>query len=153
VESAVFAHRQLNRKIRPLAHFTPDADLAAMRFNDATRHRQPQPRASLFGRIVCLKNLLSNVWRYARSRIDYIDHGLLTGPRAARTNPAGARHRLDRMDQEVEDRLLDETRISQNAQRPSMRLHPKLDAIELSLRRKKIRQLFQQHIQINFFLP
>ena len=142
--------RQLDAK-STLAHFAGHADLPAVLFDDALGDRQAQARcrpsswnnrrrrsaASASGampRPVSMTSMTASAV-VARGRQDHL--------------PAALGHRLQRVDHQVEQRLLDEPLVERR--RPARRRRasqPELHALELRLRREEVDQLLQQVVQL-----
>src|SRR5208282_3357970 len=59
---------------------------------------------------------------------------------------------MERIDQEIENRLLDQSGISLNHHRAGARIEPQLNVAELGLRREKIHQLLEDRVQVHPFL-
>src|SRR5260370_4765487 len=105
-----------------------------MRFADRAANREPEPQTARLGRVEWLEDMLSGPRRKSRTRISHCDEHA-TGLRFFRADQqvprtvAGFAHRLDRVDDQVQDYLLQLHPISCNERQVLRGLHVHRDTV------------------------
>src|SRR4051794_38726652 len=152
-EGEWLSQRHLDGEHRPLPHLALRRHPSPMLLGDPFRDRQPQPRPAFLGGVVDIEDLPELVRRDAGAGVGHFDQGLVSLAAGRQDDLAALlRHRLQRVDHQVEHRLFDEPVIERDDQVPILRpagLDAQLHPLELRLWVEEIDQLLEELLQVH----
>src|SRR5262245_51039593 len=121
-------NRKANREPRAAARLAPHVDLPAVLLEDALRERQPVAGAALARREEELEAALAHVGRHADACVGDLERDEAALAARAHEQLAAAFHRLPRVREEVQDRLLEVIAVDRQARKLAREIGVHADA-------------------------